>query len=85
MNHVVQWKKSTLSQKDWLQRPWVSAFLGRLRNVEEASVAGVKSARGEVVGDGFRNLIDHMPIMGHDDDILMNNFILRMFYILAFT
>lgn len=48
-------------------------------------MAGVKSARGEVVGDGFRNLIDHMPIMGHDDDILMNNFILRMFYILAFT
>lgn len=59
--------------------------MGRLRNVEEASVAGVKSERGEVVGSGFRKLIDHMPVMGHDDDILMNSFILKMFYILTFT
>lgn len=48
-------------------------------------MAGVKSERGEVVGSGFRKLIDHMPVMGHDDDILMNSFILKMFYILTFT
>ena len=59
--------------------------MDHLRNVEEAIVAGVKSERGEVVGDGFRKLIDHTLVMGHDDDILINSFILKRLYILAFT
>lgn len=37
-------------------------------------MAGVKCERGDVVGDGFRKLIDHTLVMGHDDDILINSF-----------